>query len=176
MLLTPRLQLQLGDITTMNVDAIVNSTGITLLDGGPVHRAVHKAAGPALAKACAHIGGCYPGEVQITPGYKLRAHTVIHTVAPMWLCGDGSEVVTLTSCYLKALQRATEWNLTTVAFPSIGSGRQPQIPLIEAAPIAINTILSYLETHSVPEKVILVCYDTHTYRAYQRVMQEIHAP
>jgi O-acetyl-ADP-ribose deacetylase (regulator of RNase III) len=170
--MTPRLQLQLGDITSMEVDALVNSTDTTLLDGGPVHKAVHEAAGQALAKACEKMEGCEPGEVCLTPGYQLRAHSIIHTVAPTWMSGGPSEQETLASCYTKALRLAKKQGFRTLAFPSLGSGRQPQIPLESAAPIAIRSILTFLEANPVPEKVFLVCFDTTTYQAYQKVLRE----
>ena len=170
--MTPRIQLQLGDITAMEVDALVNSTDSTLLDGGPVHRSVHEAAGPALAQACAKLEGCEPGEVRLTPGYQLRVQSVIHTVAPTWLDGAHGEPETLATCYRKALELARKQGFRTLAFPSLGSGRQPQIPLEIAAPIAIRTMLGFLETSPMPEKVFLVCFDATTYQAYQKVLRE----
>lgn len=177
MSLTPRLQLLLGDITAMKVDAIVNSTDTTLMYGGPVHRAVHQAAGPGLAKACnflkkcQNIEECNPGSAKLTPGYMLQAYFIIHSVAPFWLNGDERDVSLLESCYAKALELATERGLRTIAFPSIGSGIGSKIPPSIAAPIAINTILDYLEQNALPEKVTLVCHDTHTYRVYHHALQ-----
>ncbi len=168
----PRIQLQLGDITAMEVDALVNSSDSTLLDGGPVHRAVHEAAGPALTQACEKLEGCEPGEVRLTPGYQLRAQSVIHTVAPTWMDGAHGEGETLAACYRNALDLARKRGFRTLAFPSLGSGRQPQIPLDVAAPIAIGSIQAFLEQSPVPEKVFLVCFDTTTYQAYQKVLRE----
>jgi len=170
--MTPRIQLQLGDITAMDVDALVNSTDSTLLDGGPVHKAVHDGAGQALAMACEKLEPCDPGEVRLTPGYQLRARSIIHTVAPTWMDGAHGEPETLALCYAQALELARKRGFRTLAFPSIGSGRQPQIPLEVAAPIAIRSILGFLETNPTPEKVFLVCFDTTTYQAYQKVLRE----
>jgi O-acetyl-ADP-ribose deacetylase (regulator of RNase III) len=170
--MTPRIQLQLGDITAMEVDALVNSSDTTLLEGGPVHKAVHEVAGPALAQACAKLGGCEPGEVRLTPGYQLRAQSVIHTVAPTWMDGTHGEPEALEACYTEALKLAQKQGFRSLAFPSLGSGRQPQIPLEVAAPIAIRSILTFLETSPMPEKVFLVCFDTTTYQAHQKVLRE----
>lgn len=170
--MTPRIQLQLGDITAMDVDALVNSTDSSLLDGGPVHKAVHEAAGQALAMACEKMEACEPGEVRLTPGYQLRARSIIHTVAPTWMDGAHGEPELLASCYTKALDLARKRGFQTLAFPSLGSGRQPQIPLDVAAPIAIAAITAFLETSPIPEKVFMVCFDTTTYQAYQKVLRE----
>ncbi len=170
--MTPRLQLQLGDITAMDVEALVNSTDASLLDGGPVHKAVHRAAGPSLLKACEKLDGCPPGEVRLTPGYQLRAGSVIHAVPPTWQDGLHGEPELLAACYRSALELARKRGFRTLAFPSLGSGRQPQIPLEIAAPIAVRTILAFLETSPLPEKVILVCFDPTTYQAHQRVLRE----
>lgn len=167
-----RLQLQLGDLTTMAVDALVNSTDTTLRDGGPVHQAVHAAAGEGLAAECLHVGGCPVGEARITQGHGLGARFVIHTVAPAWLDGHQGEPGQLEACYRNVLALAELRGFQTLAFPSIGSGRQPQIPLDVAAPIAVRAILAFLEDHAFPEKVILVCYDVPTYQAYQRALRE----
>ncbi len=170
--MTSRIQLQLGDITAMEVDALVNSTDTTLLDGGPVHKAVHAAAGPALAQACAKLEGCEPGEVRLTPGYQLRAQSVIHTVAPTWMDGAHGEPEILAACYTQALMLAQKQGMRTLAFPSLGSGRQPQIPLDVAAPIAIRSILAFLQKNPILEKVFLVCFDATTYQAYQKGLRE----
>ena len=167
-----RIQLQLGDITALAVDALVNSTDRTLLDGGPVHKAVHEAAGESLAKACEKIGSCEPGEVRLTPGYQLRAQSVIHTVPPTWMGGSRGELDTLASCYTQALDLASKRGFRTLAFPSLGSGKQPQIPLEVAAPVAIHSILAFLEKHPLPEKVFLACFDAATYQAHQTVLRE----
>lgn len=170
--MTPRFQLMLGDLTAMDTEALVNSTDCTLLGGGPVHAAVHGAAGEELRTACAALGGCPVGEARITRGYRLQARYVIHTVAPTWQDGAHGEEQLLTACYRSSLRLAAERGLRSLAFPSIGSGRQPQIPLERAAPVAVGTILSFLEAHPVPEKVVLVCFDAPTYQAHKRALRE----
>jgi O-acetyl-ADP-ribose deacetylase len=167
-----RFFLQLGDITSMNVEAIVNSSDITLMDGGPVHTAVHEAAGPGLLKECAELQGCPVGEARITAGHALGAEYVIHTVAPTWQWGSPAEEQALANCYRNSMELAANRNIRSLAFPSIGSGRQPQIPLERAAPLAVTTILQYLNTHILPEKVVLVCFDVVTFQAYQRALKE----
>lgn len=167
-----RFQLQLGDITSMNVEAVVNSTDITLLDGGPVHAAIHEAAGPELRDECATLRGCRVGEARLTAGHGLNAQYVIHTVAPTWTWGNPAEEQALAGCYRNSLALAASRNIRSLAFPSIGSGRQPQIPLDKAAPIAVKTILEFLNTSILPEKVQLVCFDATTFQAYQRALKE----
>jgi O-acetyl-ADP-ribose deacetylase len=167
-----RFFLQLGDITSMNVEAIVNSSDATLLDGGPVHTAIHAAAGPGLTAECAALRGCAVGEAKITGGHKLSARHIIHTVAPTWNWGSPAEAQALANCYRNSLKLAASLNIRSLAFPSIGSGRQPQIPLEKAAPIAVSTILDFLNTNIQPEKVVLVCFDAPTFQAYQRALKE----
>lgn len=171
-LVTSRLKLQLGDITSMDVDAIVNSTDPSLLAGGPVHVAIHRAAGPGLAAECEALGECPEGEARLTGGHALHARHVIHTVAPTWVGGHAGEARALASCYRASLLLAAVNGLQTLAFPSIGSGVQPQIPLDQAAPIAIGTILAYLKTHKLPQQVTLVCFDPPTYQIHQKVLKE----
>jgi len=166
-----RFKLQLGDITTMDTDAIVNSTDTTMLDGGPVHQAIHRAGGPELTMECELVGNCPVGKARLTSGHNLPAKLVIHTVAPTWLDGNQGEREELASCYQSALRLAEVRQITSLAFPSLGAGRQPQIPLEEAAPVAIGTILNFLETHEYPNQVVLVCYDKDTFLAYQKALR-----
>ncbi len=168
-----RFLLQLGDITSMNVEAIVNSSDSTLLDGGPVHVAVHEAAGPGLKEECAALQGCPVGEARITSAHGLGVEHIIHTVAPTWNRGGPLEEQALANCYRNSLELAATHQIRSLAFPSIGSGRQPQIPLEKAAPIAVSTIQAFLNTHILPEKVVLICFDVPTYQAYQRALKEI---
>jgi O-acetyl-ADP-ribose deacetylase len=170
--MTARFLLQLGDITSMNVEAIVNSSDATLLDGGPVHAAIHAAAGPGLREECAALRGCPVGEARITRAHGLGARHIIHTVAPTWNWGSPMEEQALGNCYRNALELAAAHHLRSLAFPSIGSGRQPQIPLDKAAPIAVTAILGFLNTHILPEKVVLVCFDVPTFQAYQCALKE----
>ena len=167
-----RLQLQLGDITSARVDAIVNSTDSTLLHGGPVHEAVHRVAGPSLKVECRAIGGCDEGAAVITSGHGLTASHVIHTVAPTWQGGGHYERETLAHCYWSSLTLAAERGIHSLAFPSIGSGLQPQIPLEEAAPIAIQTILNFLDQHEKPERVVMVLFDAPTFVIHQKILKE----
>jgi len=167
-----RLKLQLGDITSMSTEAVVNSTDETLAAGGPVHVAIHLAAGPGLEEECAEIGDCPPGEARITGGHNLTAPFVIHTVAPTWQDGASGEQKTLEGCYVNALRLAKARGIRSVAFPSIGSGAQPQIPLEVAAPLAIRSILEFLETSELPERVVMVCYNIQAYQAHQKALKE----
>lgn len=167
-----RFFLQLGDITSMNVEAIVNSSDNTLLEGGPVHAAVHEAAGPGLKEECEALQGCPVGEARITSGHDLSIRYIIHTVAPTWNWGGPGEEQALANCYQNSLKLAARYNIRSLAFPSIGSGRQPQIPLERAAPVAVSTILEFLNANPQLEKVVLVCFDVPTFQAYQRALKE----
>jgi O-acetyl-ADP-ribose deacetylase (regulator of RNase III) len=169
---SPRIKLQLGDITAMQVEAVVNSTGPTLLAGGPVHVAIHRAAGPGLAKECQELGDCPPGEARITHGHHLNASFVIHTVAPTWMGGEAGEMQTLANCYRQCLRLAEARGIRTLAFPSIGSGTQPQIPLEKAVPVAVHTILDFLASHAFPEQVVLVCFNADAYKVHQKILKE----
>jgi len=166
-----RFKLQLGDITTLETDAIVNSTDTTLLDGGPVHQAVHRVGGPDLAIECELVGDCPVGEARVTSGHGLPAKLVIHTVAPTWLDGNQGEREALAHCYESALRLAEVRRVNALAFPSLGAGRMPQIPLDEAAPVAVGTILDFLERHEYPHQVLMVCYDKDTFLAYQKALR-----
>jgi O-acetyl-ADP-ribose deacetylase (regulator of RNase III) len=170
--MTNRFRLQLGDITAMTVDAVVNSTDHTLLAGGPVHVAVHRAAGPELARECEEVGDCPVGEARITGGHSLAAPHILHTVAPMWLGGSAGEMEALANCYLSCLRLAETRGIVSVAFPSIGSGPQPQFPLDQAAPLAIRTILDWLAAHELPRLVVLVCFDSATYLIHQQSLKK----
>ena len=170
--MTTRFRLQLGDITSMNVEAVVNSTDSTLMAGGPVHAALHRAAGPGLALECAELGECPVGEARITSGHSLAAPYVLHTVAPIWVGGAAGEKESLASCYRNCLRLAEARGIESVSFPSIGSGIQPQIPLDQAAPVAIRTILDFLRDHVLPLQVVLVCYDAATYQIHQKSLKE----
>ncbi|MDR3673025.1 MAG: macro domain-containing protein [Holophaga sp.] len=170
--MTNRFRLQLGDITSMAVDAVVNSTDQTMLAGGPVHAAIHRAAGPELARECEDLGECPVGEARITGGHDLAAPFILHTVAPIWVGGTAGEKEALASCYLSCLRLAEAQGFESLAFPSIGSGTQPQFPLELAAPLAIRTILDWLDRHLLPRVVVLVCYDAATYQIHQQSLKE----
>jgi len=167
-----RLALQLGDITAAKVDAIVCSTGESLLSGGPVHAAVHKAAGPGLLEECENLTECPTGDVRITGAHDLPYAFIIHTVPPTWMDGDHGELEELAGCYRKSLELARTRGAKSLAFPSLGSGTQPQIPLEAAAPVAIRTILDFLDRNTLPERVVLVCFDVPTYQIHQKVLRE----
>ena len=170
--MSSRLKLQLGDITSMATEAVVNSTDETLAAGGPVHGAIHRVAGPGLGEECESLGDCPPGEARITAGHNLAAPFVIHTVAPTWVGGMEEEVKLLSSCYLNSLKLAKARGIRSVAFPSIGSGCEPQIPLEVAAPVAIRTILGFLEANPLPETVVMVCFNIQAYQAHQKALKE----
>ncbi len=168
-----RFRLLLGDITQVEVEAIVNSTDTSLRAGGPVHEAVHRAAGPGLAQECRHIPGCPAGEARVTGGHDLPSPYVIHTVAPTWMGGRQHELNTLANCYRSCLHLAEKRGFQTIAFPSIGAGQQPQIPLDEAAPVVVRTLLQWVDQHDLPEQVIFVCLDPATFQIHQRILREM---
>lgn len=168
----PRFTLQLGDLTAAKVDAIVNSTRENLVEGGPLHHAVHEAAGPGLRAECEGLPECEPGDVRVTAAHKLPYRFIVHTVPPTWMGGDHGEPEDLANCYRKSLELAKARGARSLAFPSLGSGRQPQIPLEVAAPIAVRTILDWLEKNELPERVVLVCFDIATYQIHQKILRE----
>ena len=160
-----RLQIIEGDITTLAVDAIVNAANASLLGGGGVDGAIHRAAGPDLLEECRGIGGCKPGEAVLTGGYNLPAKHVIHTVGPVWRGGAHGEVETLAHCYRNSLTLAAAHKLRSVAFPSISTGAYG-FPIRRAARIALRTILAFLENDPSLEQVLCVCYSRPDYTEY----------
>lgn len=166
----PKIKILKGDITTLSVDAIVNAANSTLLGGGGVDGAIHRAAGPELVRACRALSDsnnrCPTGEAVITQGYRLPADYVIHTVGPVWHGGNHGEPELLRNCYTNALKRATENALKSIAFPSISTGVYGY-PVELAAPIAYDTVLRYLEKHDVIQEVIFVCFSDRVYAIYQ---------
>lgn len=167
-----RLSLQLGDITSAKVDAIVTSTRPNLVEGGPLHGAVHAAAGAGLQLECEALAPCPPGEVRITGGHDLPVAFIIHTVPPTWMGGGRGEPELLAACYRKSLELARARGVKSLAFPSLGSGKQPQIPLEVAATVAVGTILDFLAGNALPERVVLVCFDVPTYQVHQKVLRD----
>ena len=152
----------LGDITEEHVDAIVNAANSSLLGGGGVDGAIHRAAGPGLVEACRALGGCPKGDAKVTPGFDLPARWVIHAVGPRWRGGDGGEPETLAACYRNSLARADEVGATTVSFPAISTGIFGY-PLDAATDIAVATVRS---TPTNVGTVRFVCFDQTTLRSY----------
>jgi O-acetyl-ADP-ribose deacetylase (regulator of RNase III) len=167
-----RLELVQGDITLQDTDAIVNAANTSLLGGGGVDGAIHRAAGPELLAECRTLGGCQTGEAKITKGYRLKARYVIHTVGPVYR-GIPRDATLLASCYQRSLQLASVNRLRSVAFPSISTGAFGY-PVDEAAPVALQAVIEYFKTHTDIELVRFVLYDRYTYQAYERALQQIN--
>lgn len=166
-----RLSIVQGDITKQAVDAIVNAANTTLLGGGGVDGAIHRAAGPKLLEECRTLGGCATGDAKITKGYNLPAKFVIHTVGPVWRGGKNREDELLASCYRRCFEIATEHGIKTIAFPSISTGAYG-FPVERASKIALREIRSALDRLPELQQVIIVCFDSHTYRVYQEAAKE----
>jgi O-acetyl-ADP-ribose deacetylase (regulator of RNase III) len=164
-----RLTLIRGDITKLAVDAIVNAANTTLLGGGGVDGAIHRAAGPELLAECKTLGGCRPGEAKITRGYSLPTRFIIHTVGPFWSGGQRGEPETLANCYRNSLLLAAENSVHTIAFPAISCGVY-RYPIPDAARIAVETTSEFLrESTSITEVTFVVSSD-EIYTAYQRLL------
>ena len=164
-----RLELIKGDITLLDVDAIVNAANNSLLGGGGVDGAIHKAAGPGLLAECAKLNGCETGQAKITGGYRLKAKHIIHTVGPVWKGGFSDEPALLASCYKKSLSLAKEKKIKTLAFPGISTGVY-RFPKELAAMIAVNETKKFLDINSFPGKVIFVTYDDDNYEIYRKIL------
>ncbi len=158
-----------GDITKQTADAIVNAANTSLLGGGGVDGAIHRAAGPELLKECRTLHGCETGKAKITKGYCLPAKYVIHTPGPVWRGGESGEPELLESCYRSCLALAEEYRCRTVAFPSISTGVY-RFPPELAAKIAVRTILEFLSHSTAVETVTMVCFDPETKAAYDRAL------
>ena len=158
-----------GDITALDVDAIVNAANTALLGGGGVDGAIHRAAGAELIAECRTLGGCHPGEAKITPGYCLPARFVIHTVGPIWRGEKNHEPEILANCYRNSLQLAVENGIKTIAFPAISCGAYGY-PIREAAQIAVKTTRDFLATEHRIDKVIFVLWAEDIYDAYRRLL------
>ncbi len=165
-----RLHVVLADITRVAVDAIVNAANPSLLGGGGVDGAIHRAAGPELLAACRRLGGCPTGEARITPGFALPARWVIHTVGPVWRGGTAGEDALLASCYRHSMDLAARHDVKTLAFPCISTGAYG-FPLERACRIAVDEVRAGLARHPGLD-VTLVCFDPAARDAYRRVLEE----
>lgn len=159
-----------GDITKVHTDAIVNAANTSLLGGGGVDGAIHRAAGPELLAECRMLHGCKTGQAKITKGYRLPAKYVIHTPGPVWNGGSKGEEALLQSCYENCLKLAVENGCSTVAFPSISTGIY-RFPLEKASVIAVNTILRFCKDHPELEEVQMVCFDERTRKYYEEALE-----
>jgi len=168
------LELVQGDITQQTTDAIVNAANPTLLGGGGVDGAIHRAAGPELVAESRTLGGCETGDAKITKGYKLKARHVIHTVGPVYRRDGARAPDLLAGAYRRSLEVASEHHLKSIAFPSISTGAYGY-PLTEAAPIALKTVRDYLKKHPDIELVRFVLFDQNTLNAYEQALKKLPA-
>ena len=159
-----------ADITTLKVDAIVNAANTSLLGGGGVDGAIHRAAGPKLLEECRKIGGCPTGEARITRGYDLPARHVIHTVGPVWDGGGYNEDELLANCYRNSLKLAVENQITTIAFPAISTGVYG-FPLDRATKIAVREVKVFLKSHPQISEVIFACFGSNALEIYQNELR-----
>ncbi|HRD67320.1 MAG TPA: O-acetyl-ADP-ribose deacetylase [Candidatus Competibacter sp.] len=166
-----RIELISNDITQLRVDAIVNAANRSLLGGGGVDGAIHRAAGPELLAECRTLNGCETGQAKITRGYRLPAHYVVHAVGPIWQGGDRNEPELLAACYRNCLNLAVANNIRTIAFPAISCGVYGY-PLDEAARIAVREVRSFLANEDRIETVYLVCFGEAVHDAYRQALQE----
>ena len=169
-----RLSIVKGDIVKMKTDAIVNAANTSLLGGGGVDGAIHRAAGPELLAECETLNGCRTGEAKITKGYKLKAKQVIHTPGPIWRGGKWGEAELLANCYKNCLALAKENGVKTIAFPSISTGVY-RFPVDQAAKIAVGEILNFLNNEDSIEQVTIVCFDDKTKEYYVDALAELQA-
>jgi O-acetyl-ADP-ribose deacetylase (regulator of RNase III) len=173
-----RLEARQVDIVTLAVEAIVNAANATLLGGGGVDGAIHRAAGPGLKEACRALGGCSTGQARITPGYRLPAKHVIHTVGPVWSGGNRGEPALLASCYRESLALAAVHGVGSIAFPAISCGVYGY-PLEAAVRIAVRECAGFVAANDRPARIIFVCFGDAAFEAYTRelaALQERETP
>jgi len=163
-----KIEVMQGDITKLGVDAIVNAANSSLLGGGGVDGAIHRAAGPELLEACRKLRGCETGDAKITPGFRLPARYVIHTVGPVWRGGTAGEAELLASCYRRAIELAEEKSLSSIAFPAISTGVYGY-PKQQAAEIAVATIRASISRDSSITRVVFCCFDAETAAIYNHL-------
>ena len=166
-----RVQIVQSDITRQRVDAIVNAANTTLLGGGGVDGAIHRAAGPQLLEECRTLGGCPTGEAKITKGYNLDAKFVIHTVGPVWRGGQNREDEFLTNCYRNSLALASRHDIRSLAFPSISTGAYG-FPFERAANIALKATSEFLKSSGLPEQVVFVCFSPADCEIYSTLLRD----
>lgn len=166
-----QIEIVKGDITKLQVDAVVNAANSSLLGGGGVDGAIHRAAGPELAQECRLLGGCKTGQAKITSGYNLTAKWVIHTVGPVWRGGLNGEPALLASCYRCSLQLAVEHKIKTIAFPAISCGIYGY-PVKDASQVAIMETIKFLRNIISIERVFFACFSEEIYQTYQQVLAQ----
>lgn len=164
---TDRIRVVEGDITVLDVDAIVNAANPSLLGGGGVDGAIHRAAGPALLDECRRLDGCRVGDAKVTAGHLLAASWVIHTVGPIWRGGDVGEPELLASCYRRSLEEAWRLGVDVVAFPAISTGVYGY-PIGAAAEVAVTAVGAWLDAHEWPREVVLCAFNTESATAMRR--------
>ncbi len=165
-----RIEIFLGDITTLEVDAIVNAANSSLLGGGGVDGAIHAAAGSKLLQECKQLNGCKVGQAKITQGYDLPAKYVIHTVGPIYDKEKQGQEKELADCYINSLKIANEYELDSIAFPSISTGVY-NYPIIEASKIAFQQVKVFTQTNTYPKKVIFCCFSIKDYQIYKDIVK-----
>lgn len=167
-----RIRVVTGDITQMEVDAVVNAANSSLLGGGGVDGAIHRAAGPALLEECRSLGGCPTGDAKTTKGHAMKARWIIHTVGPIWQGGNQQEEQLLRSAYKRSLEEAERVGASSVAFPAISTGAYGY-PADKAAKAAVETVHAFLSAHSTPKDVLLVCFSKDSADIYEKALAAV---